>query len=94
MKESIKQKVREAYFNKLSEMANVIISLVEYGEASPSDVLLNTSDYIDHSIIGNLYNSPIFQASLKKELCDNCSAIASVSNNDFEYDVNDPNIYK
>lgn len=88
------KKIREGYLNKVNEMAGVLISLVNNNEASPSDIFFNTGDYIDCQIIGNLYNSPVFQNHLKKKLCDECPAIRAVDNNDIEIDANDPSLYQ
>ena len=61
-------RARERLTVMIDEQTGILEGLVHQGEATPKDIILNLSDYLDPVIVGNYRNSPVFCAGIKKRI--------------------------
>jgi hypothetical protein len=59
---------RERFFKPVYEQLGLIINIINSGEISYDDIIYQMDDYIDKSIFGNRWNSPVYRNTMFKLL--------------------------
>jgi len=60
-------KARERFWTPVMDQCNILLQIAQ-SEGNFDDVYNNTSDYIDSSIFGNRWNSPVFRNAVRMVL--------------------------
>ena len=74
-----KLRARERFWKPVLEQANILLEMHDCTADSFDDIYYNTSDYIDSSIFGNRWNSPVFRNALRKILRESSSYFKSLA---------------